>query len=274
MGRLVDWKFSLFVNKQAIPAFCEQNAQLWFDAFGELVAFAISENGDGGFVILSLEGYRFLFKEMLEWVLAHWGNRSSYPEIEITEFQEQELSILEQYGFNLKGNFFSQRFDLTQELPVPSPLEKGFSIVDMKTHPDYREQRILRDNAFAGKKDVPEEVLAKELTFYNHNHQGPIYYPQADLCVLNETGKFVAGCEALIDARNATADVERICTHSDFRRRGFARAVVIECFYRLQELGMKTVFIAGYSPEAISLYQSLGHVDQKQCFIYNLNDQS
>jgi len=83
-----------------------------------------------------------------------------------------------------------------------------------------------------------------------------------------EDGKFVAGCEALIDARNVAADIERVCTHSDFRRRGFARAVIQECLYRLRDMGMRNAYIGGYSPEAIALYSSLGHVDEVKCFAY------
>ena len=37
-----------------------------------------------------------------------------------------------------------------------------------------------------------------------------------------QDGTFVAGCEALINAPCLEADVERVCTHSGFRKRGFA----------------------------------------------------
>ena len=69
LGRLVDWKYALYENKRAFPNFCEENAHIWFDGFGELAGFAISESGDAGFSILTLEGYRFLFEEILEWVM-------------------------------------------------------------------------------------------------------------------------------------------------------------------------------------------------------------
>ena len=136
------------------------------------------------------------------------------------------------------------------------------------THPDYRAQRILRADAFGGKTIIAEEELRHELLFYNHLHAGPIYHPQTDLCVMAPDGRLVAGCEALIDGRNAEADVERVCTHSSFRRRGFARAVIQECLYRLQELGLRKAYITGYSTEAIALYASLGAGKARQAFIY------
>lgn len=268
LGRLVDWKYGLWEDKTSIAGFCDKNAHLWFNGFGELASFAISENGRSGFAIIMMEGYRFLFEEILQWVLGNWGDRGPGLSTEITEFQTTETGILERFGFRLGSTFSTQRFDLTMELMERFPLEKGFTIVDMHMHPNYREQRILRDDAFKGNSSVTEEQLNRELMFYNHIHEGPIYHPQCDLCVMAEDGRFVAGCEALIDARNASADIERVCTHSDFRRRGFARAVIQECMYRLRDMGIRNAYIGGYSPEAIALYRSLGHVDELKCFAY------
>lgn len=268
LGRVVDWKYGLYENKQAVPDFCGQNAQLWFDAFGDLAGFVISENGDAGFAIITADGYRFLFAEMLAWVLAHWGERKPPLAIEITEQQVAEAVILQEYGFQHDGTFFTRRFDLTRELLPRVPLEAGFTIVDLAAHPDYRAQRLLRDNAFSGINTPTEEELQQRLLFYNHSHHGPIYHAPTDLCVMAPDGRFVAGCEALIDARNAEADIERVCTHSDFRRRGFARAVIEECLYRLQKMGMRSAYITGYSPEAVALYGSLGAVDETKAFIY------
>lgn len=272
LGRLVDWKYGLYDGKTAVADFCDQNAHLWFDAFDELAGFAISESGDGDFAILTAEGYRFLFEEMLAWALEHWGDREPHPMIEITEHQGAESQILERLGFHHGSTFYARRFDLTQALAPRASLEPGFTIVDMHTHPDYRAQRIMRSEAFSGQSDLSEEELQRQLKFYNHSHQGPIYHPQTDLCVMAEDGRFVSGCEALIDAHNCVADIERVCTHSAFRRRGFARAVIQECLYRVQGMGIRTAYIAGYSPEAIALYGSLGHIDEMKFYSYELDD--
>jgi GNAT superfamily N-acetyltransferase len=270
LGRLVDWKYGLYPNKTALPAFCEQNARLWFDGFGELAGFAISEEGDAGFAILLMEGYRFLFPELLDWVLANWGDREPRPNIEITAFQTAEAEILQRAGFRPGDPAYTRCFDLTQALPPRDPLPEGFTIVDMDAHPDYRAQRILRAEAFSGQSALSEEELAHQLAFYNHSQQGPIYHPQTDLCVMAEDGRLVSGCEALIDARNCIADIERVCTHSAFRRRGLARAVIQECLHRLQAMGMQRAYISGYSPGAIALYGSLGHADEWRFYTYRL----
>lgn len=268
IGRLADWKYGLYENKRAFPAFCDHNAHLWFDGYGYLVGFAISESGDPGFAIITLPGYRFLYEEMLAWVLAHWGGRGPEWSTEITDQQAAEAEVLRRHGFALAETFYTRRFDLAGELSPPPPLEEGFTIVDMAAQPDYRAQRILRDNAFRGRAEVDEAEVQRKLPFYNYGHQGPLYHPQTDLCVLAPDGRFAAGCEALIDGHNSEADIERVCTHSDFRRRGFARAVIWECLRRLREMGMTSAYIAGYSPAAIALYGSMGAVDESLAYVY------
>ena len=272
LGRLVDWKWARYEKKRAYASFCDQNAHLWFDAFGELAGFVISEGGGTDFQVLTLDGYRFLYEEMLQWVLENWKDRFSPGNpcfsTEITEHQSWEIRLLQRNGFRCVDTFLTRRFDLTRELAPRSPLEPGFSIVDMKTHPDYRAQAILRANAFQGKSLLSEEELDTRLKYYNHSLQGPIYHPDLDLCVRAEDGRFVSGAEALINAHCLEADIERVCTHSDFRQRGFARAVSLECMYRLKEIGIRNAYITGYSPAAIALYGSMGHADEFHSFTY------
>lgn len=268
LGRLVDWKYGLYERKLAVAGFCERNARLWFDGFGDLAAFAISEDGGPEFAIVMAAGYRFLFEEILAWLLEGWADRGPRRSTEITERQTLEAAVLERYGFQRAATMYTRRFDLAAELPPRPPLAPGFTIVDMHAHPDYREQRLLRADAFGGRATLDEAELRHQLEFYNHTHAGPIYHPQCDLCVMAEDGRFVAGCEALIDARNAEADIERVCTRGGFRRRGFARAVIQECLSRLRAIGMRRAYITGYSPEAIALYGSLGAAAEWPSFIY------
>ena len=61
---------------------------------------------------------------------------------------------------------------------------------------------------------------------------------------------------------------ENVCTHSSFRRRGFARAVIQECLYRLRDMGLRRAYITGYSPEAIALYGSLAAKEGAESLIY------
>ena len=267
LGRFVDWKYALWGAKQTTPGFWQRNAELWLDAFGDLAGLAISESGDAEFAIVAGAGYRFLYEEMLDWALRSWGDRGPRLATEIAERQEIEARALERRGFRLGATFYTRRFDLTREPAARAPLEPGFTIVDMGARPDYRQQRLLRIDGFQGKV-LPEEEVQRQMEIEAYARQGPIYHASTDLCVVAPDGRFVAGCEALIDARNAEADVERVCTHSEFRRRGFARAAIQECLERLRAMGLRSAYITGYSPGAIALYGSLGHAEERENWIY------
>ncbi|MFZ5352392.1 MAG: GNAT family N-acetyltransferase [Bacillota bacterium] len=267
LPRFCDWRHGLYRPRTSVANFWGKSAQLWFDAFDKLAGFVISENGNTGFCIITSPGYRFLFKEILEWTMQNWGNRGAQFGIEVSQKQEHEITVLEQFGFNNDSTFYIRYFDLTAELKERYPLEEGFEIIDMGSTPEYREQRILRANGFGGILDVSEEELNYQLEFYNNTHNSPIYHPDTDLCIKSKTdGIHVACCEALIDAWNCTADVERVCTHSEYRRRGFAQVVIQECLYRLKTMGIKKAYITGFSKEAISLYGTLGAVDELELY--------
>jgi predicted GNAT family acetyltransferase len=141
----------------------------------------------------------------------------------------------------------------------------------MNSHPDACAQAVLRANAFQGKSELTEEALNDRLKYYNHSCNGPIYHPQTDIYVMAEDGRFVAGAEALINAPALEADVERVCTHSDFRQRGFARVAIRECLYRLKDMGIHNAYITGYSEAAIALYGSLGAADEVRSYSCELS---
>jgi ribosomal protein S18 acetylase RimI-like enzyme len=241
---------------------------LWFDGFGKLAGFVISEEGASDFAIITTEGYRFLFEEMLNWAMENFGGRGPALSIEITALQTMEAAILERYQFTKDASFYRSHFDLTSELGKVSLLADGFRIVDMKNHPDIRAKCILRRNAFGGKSDMNEEEIARESKIHEFGHQSPIYHPETDLYVVSPEGIFVSGCEALIDIQNLEADIERVCTHSNYRRRGFARVVIWECLARLQAMGIKKAHITGYSQAAVALYGSLSEGNQSEYLVY------
>jgi hypothetical protein len=39
---------------------------------------------------------------------------------------------------------------------------------------------------------------------------------------------------------------------------------------RLRDMGLHSAYITGYSDEAVGLYGSLGHADEKRCVTYQL----
>ena len=139
----------------------------------------------------------------------------------------------------------------------------------MQTDADYHAQLLLRQNAFAGKTELSEAEIEHIAKISSHGRDNPIYHAETDLCVVAPDGTYVSGCEALIDTFNLEADIERVCTHQEYRRQGLARVVIQECLYRLKEMGMQQAHITGYSEGAIALYDSLGAQARTEFFIYH-----
>jgi GNAT superfamily N-acetyltransferase len=257
LGRIVDWKYGLWRQEKYFPSFFRRNAQLWFDPFDQLAGFAISENGDGQFVIFVTDSYAPQYAAILEWVLVHWRGRPGGLSTELTEIQTGPARALEQFGFVSQGiSEVTRMYDLagSAESAVEPPV--GFELVDRVTRDDPLGLARLKANAFRGQDAVSE----LDLLAHAYVRESPIYKPEFDLSLITPDGRYAAGCEAFIDYENQVAEVERVCVHSDFRRRGLAKAVIQACFQRLRDHGIPTAFITGMSEEAISLYGRLAAV--------------
>jgi ribosomal protein S18 acetylase RimI-like enzyme len=101
-----------------------------------------------------------------------------------------------------------------------------------------------------------------------YSRQNPAYDPALDFSALTQEGVHVASCVGFIDPACKMAEVEKVCTHSQYRRRGLGEAVIRECFRQLRQRGFDTAYITGYSGEANGLYEKLGPCKLKQWFHY------
>ena len=104
-------------------------------------------------------------------------------------------------------------------------------------------------------------------------HVDPARYcieAEFDLSIINPQGEHVAGCEAFIDYENGVAEIERVCTHSGYRRRGLAKAVIESCFHRLRSHGIYTAYITGWNEATNNLYGKLGHSKEVERSCYEL----
>ena len=91
----------------------------------------------------------------------------------------------------------------------------------------------------------------------------PTYAPEWNLAVISPEGEHVAFCLARLDRRNRVAEIDPIGTRPEYQRRGFAKAVVAECFRRLRTHGMRYAYIGSGPEPAVGnrLYESLGPVE-------------
>ena len=199
IGRLVDWKYGLWSQNKYFPTFFSQNAELWFDYLGNLVGFAISEGGDGSFTLFTEERHGFLYKEMLEWVMRHWADREGTLTTEVNETQLDEQQILEAQQFISEGVCeVTRAFNCETTRSMSCDLPEGFSFSTMQANYRPLEQLELKLNAFKKRGDVTN----LDIMTHEYVRTSPIYNPAFDFYIMDDQGKLVAGCEALIDRKS------------------------------------------------------------------------
>jgi ribosomal protein S18 acetylase RimI-like enzyme len=138
--------------------------------------------------------------------------------------------------------------------------------VTMGQNQDQRSKALLYSNGFQNQDQVSEFVLMQ----LEYSRENPAYDPSLDFSVLTAEGIHVATVVGFVDPANRAAEVEKICSHNQYRRQGLAEAVIRECFHHLSRRGIERAYIQGYSGEANRLYEKLGPCKHKQWFSYEL----
>lgn len=267
VGRLGDWKYGCWNELKCFPSFLRKNAQLWLNDFEELMGFVISESGDSNFTVFAKRGYEFLYSEMIAWVKANWNNREGELITEVHEYHDCYMKALEKEGF-LKGEIVAvtRKYDLSEKVMQEFSLDSEFTIEDMLDNPDLEGKALLYNNAWRNSNQVSQFDLLK----CEYNRESPCFNPRLDISVVNRKGVHVSSCVAFVDYKNNYAEIEKICTHNEYRRKGLAEAAIRECFKRLYAEGIEYAYITGFSTEANNLYEKLGAVKSRDWFNYSL----
>jgi GNAT superfamily N-acetyltransferase len=266
-SRLGDWRYGLWYEKKQIPSFFRNHAQLWVDGFDQLLGFVLSEDGENIVFIFTLHGYEYLYADLLDWTIRHWGPRYATLKTEVHEYQDAALAQLESRGFRSLGVVANTReYDLLAKENDAVRLAPGYRIVDMREHPDYRRKALLYINAFENRSQLSEFDLLR----FEYSRESPAYDAAFDLSVAAGDGIHVASCVGFNDPAYGVAEVEKVCTHNEHRRQGLAEAVIRACLQRLTKRGIERAYITGYSEGANRLYERLGPCKHKQWFHYEL----
>lgn len=263
IGRIVDWKYNLSNFKRHFPDNYCKSAHLWFDYFHNLIGFVISEEFDNEFSILLKKEYFFLYSELINWVRLEWGCKNKILVTQAIETDTEFIKALESEGYRKNGQVEMTRVFNTSLYKDYSIEDSSISFQNMSENGDYIEQAVLRTNAWP--KTYSNEIFF-EISEYAR--RSPIYNAKFDFVLVNNEGKHVSGCEAFIDYENNTAEIERVCTHSDFYNKGYAQMVLKACMRKLYENNILTAFIGGSYDKTIHLYGKLGHVKEYTRYFY------
>jgi ribosomal protein S18 acetylase RimI-like enzyme len=255
LGRLVDWKYGVWNPAKLHESFFARHCRLWYDRLGTLAGFALSENGNGDFCMFTREPYRFLYADMIAWAEQQHAPGHTALTMTVPEEDAERRAALEHAGFSSAVHCETTAWYRIEDFQLAATaLPPGFVLLSMAEYGDYDQQRSLKNAAFQGGRPMDEARLFA----FSHVRESPLYDPAMDIVLVNDSNVAVAGCEGFIDYENGVMEVERVCTAPEYRRRGFASAVIRECVRRGAARGIKAAQISGLNEQTIRLYTSFG----------------
>jgi ribosomal protein S18 acetylase RimI-like enzyme len=138
--------------------------------------------------------------------------------------------------------------------PIPGPLlPTGFTIRSA-TLADAEQLAAIRNNTFGG--TWTGEVYREQVM------HSPGYQPEREILAVAPDGRVAAFTVIHFDERNKVGLFEPVGTHSDFRRLGLARAVMLQGLRIMQRHGMTVASVEHTAENAAAreLYRRLGFV--------------
>ncbi|OHD80151.1 MAG: hypothetical protein A3J97_00900 [Spirochaetes bacterium RIFOXYC1_FULL_54_7] len=255
LGRVVDWKYGLWNPEKLSESFFARYCRLWYDRPGALAGFALSENGNGDFCIFAREPYCFLYADMIAWAEQELAPGQVALTMTVPEEDTERRAAIELACLGNEGHCETTAWYRIEDFQLAgTELPPGFALLSMVEYGDYAGQRTLKNAAFSAGAPMDEARLFA----FSHVRESPLYDPAMDIVLVNDRSEAVAGCEGFIDYENGVMEVERVCTAPEYRRRGFAGAVIRECVRRGMNRGNKAAQISGLNENTIQLNTSFG----------------
>ena len=145
------------------------------------------------------------------------------------------------------------------DVPLNKPLiPRGFKIRHLSGSEEIEAYVALVNSAIPGATSVETHQRWIET---------PEYIPELDLIAVADDGTFAAFCQSYYDplelARSTRKEgwTDPIGTAPAYRKKGLARAIVLEALWRLKSKGIEDAVlgVAGSNKVAQNLYESIGY---------------
>jgi predicted N-acetyltransferase YhbS len=236
----------------------EEMTGVWENEAGEIVGVVNIEHPDpthpawGEAFFQRHPDYDFLLPEMLDFAEANLRNQErNLLFIPIYDYDKPFLAMAQERGYrkNEKYTLWDSVFTIQGELPEHA-LPEGYMLQSMADENDLDRRR----KAFGLGFNHPDPKEWPSLLAYQELQKAPDYRQDLDLYVVAPDGEFAAFCIIWWDERNRMAMLEPVGTVPEHRRKGLARAVVLEAIRRVAALGAEKVLVG--SDQAF--YLSLG----------------
>ena len=104
--------------------------------------------------------------------------------------------------------------------------------------------------------------------WFRGKSSAPSYSSDWDLVAISPDGKSVAASLVWLYPENQAAEIDPLGTHPEYRKRGLARALVLESFKRMHAHGIDYAYIASFAKDPIvsQFYSSLQPIEAYQGF--------
>ena len=235
------------------------NIRLWEGAVG------VWENDAGGIVgVVNVEvprygeacfqrhpGHAFLLEEMLDYAEATLVDREK-NELRIWVYDHDDLfqALLQERGYQKDAEHPGHDSEFVIEGLPEKNLPDGYAVRSMAEGGDVALRCKVQGLGF----DHPAPSEWTTVSEYKQVQEAPDYREDLDLYVKGPDGEYVSCCIVWYDAYNRMGIFEPVCTHPDFRRKGFGKAVIMEGVRRVAALGAERAWVGS----GLSFYEAIG----------------
>ena len=261
-GRMIFWRHAIHGKKNEGDVFFAENVKLWVEN-GRVIGLCISEYGRDDMFVIVLPSHTEIYDDMFDWIESTWGKDKECIEMDVSENDADKIKLLEKHGYQLKMHYENLRTYDMKTIDLSYKLEDGFTIQAFYENMNFESRVEVVKSAFENNQYSKENLLGL--------HSSEDYVKDLDLCVVSPKGQIAAYCIGWKDKNSEHSGyIEPVGTHKDFRKRGFASAIIKECFARMKAMGMDTVVVASRAEPNISnfLYDSLKPIAIKRILKY------
>ncbi|MCK4257911.1 MAG: hypothetical protein KAX49_02975 [Halanaerobiales bacterium] len=259
------WIYTHVERKDNVDFFY-QNCHIWRDETGKIVGLFISEKGKEEFSIIPAPEVKEIGEVILDWAINVWGAEKEKIYCDLFEYEKDLITLLTSRNFKKRDGIISHgwKYDLTK-VEYEIQLEDGFKICSINEDHDLKERCEVVSDAY-NNGDLTKFTLEE----YEWRCSAPGYNSDFDLACISPEGIYVSCCTGWLDQHSKSAIIETVGTRHAFRRKGYAKKVVAECFNRLRTAGAKVGYIRSFNEIADKTYGSLKPSEEIHSYIYIL----
>lgn len=255
------WIINEFQDKDSTDEWHNQ-IKIWEDN-GNIVAVGSTDYDFGVYMDMD-PNYYHLTDEMIDWAeTIKWSEDNESVrtqdgrrrfDIWTTESNKYRNECLAKKGYKKPATaIYLNIRDLDKDIENPT-VPEGYKIRSMDEDID-----LLKRYEISRKGFIPEDQYVPEISeFFYARLKNPMYRKDLDIVTEYEDGTLSSCCILWYDEVTKTGMFEPVATHTKHRRKGLAKAMILEGAKRLKALGCKSIYVDCFGDERKAFYNSAG----------------